>query len=286
MDAINPAPVCYIPSARRWKHLRAHFQQGHKPQLQQSCSGNTVAWRCHNGGRRDCQKVEYSSAAARSVVGSKRGRFEPSTAAKPSENRGRMPMTPGPILNALSPLLWVRTAESQPSACLTPCIGSRPASPSLRTGPTFSSHGLCGSGSSRQRPPVVYRPYTSHFLRISAGAQHQPYHHPLAPSRNLHHGHSQWQFPSKAKTRQFHCPTQWSLKTPRRRVLAGSRAVPSDQSRVVHGGPVAVAEAPPCKGHRVCNHTHETGSTNPWIPPSLFQPWEIMGRGVEMKGRR
>lgn len=122
MDAINPAPVCYIPSARRWKHLRAHFQQGHKPQLQQSCSGNTVAWRCHNGGRRDCQKVEYSSAAARSVVGSKRGRFEPSTAAKPSENRGRMPMTPGPILNALSPLLWVRTAESQPNACLTPQV--------------------------------------------------------------------------------------------------------------------------------------------------------------------
>lgn len=154
------------------------------------------------------KRLNIRPATARSVVGSKRGRFEPSTAAKPSENRGRMPMTPGPILNALSPLLWVRTAESQPSACLTPCIGSRPGSPGLPTGPTFSSHGLCGSGSSRQRPPVVYRPYISHFLRISAGAQHHPYHHPLAPSRNLHHGHSQWQFPSKAKTRQFHCPTQ------------------------------------------------------------------------------
>lgn len=41
------------------------------------------------------KRLNIRPAAARSVVGSKRGRFEPSTAAKPSENRGRMPMTPG-----------------------------------------------------------------------------------------------------------------------------------------------------------------------------------------------
>lgn len=111
-------------------------------------------------------------------VGSKSGRFEPSTAAKPSENRGRMPMTPGPILNALSPQLWVRTAESQPSACLPPCIGSRPGSPGLRTGPTFSSHGLCGSGSSRQRPPCclppLYFTLPSHFGRSTASTLPSP----------------------------------------------------------------------------------------------------------------
>lgn len=48
------------------------------------------------------RRLNIRPAAAYGVVGSKRGRFEPSTAAKPSEYPGRMPMTPEPILNAFA----------------------------------------------------------------------------------------------------------------------------------------------------------------------------------------
>lgn len=80
---------------------------------------------------------------------------------------------PGPILNALPPLLWVRTAESQPSACLSPCIGSGPGSPSLRTGPTFASMfslsaDQIGSAETPCCLPPLYFTLAPHFGRSTA----------------------------------------------------------------------------------------------------------------------
>lgn len=153
------------------------------------------------------RRLNIRPAAACGVVGSKRGRFEPSTAAKPSENPGHMPMTPEPILNALPPPLWVHTAECHPSACLSPCIGPGPGSPGLRTGPTSHSaadHDRLGRDPSMLftapllHTPSAFRPEHS----INPTITHWP------PPEAFITGARSGQFPSKAKTRQFHCSAQ------------------------------------------------------------------------------